>query len=83
MRSLQKLGQFFFAQKCGNAGSEIYIYIYLKACGMYLPMLTLDGVYVQEPLIGGKQITSVLNHGFIVVFRVNTELRVGLVGRVL
>jgi hypothetical protein len=39
-------------------------------------ILVIVGVYVQEPLVGGKQTTRLLNHRFIVVYRVNEEQRV-------
>ena len=38
-------------------------------------ILVSIGVYVQEPLVGGKQITQLLNYRFIVAYRVNEEQR--------
>jgi hypothetical protein len=39
-------------------------------------VLVRVGVYVQEPLVGGQQTTCLLDHCFVVEYRVNEEQRV-------
>jgi hypothetical protein len=48
------------------------VYTFESICHVFV-MLPSDGVYVWEPLVGGMHTTHILNHGFIVAYRVNME----------